>query len=189
LSRRSAKKVKIYTRGGDTGRTGLLDGSRVPKDSLRVAAYGDVDELCAVVGLACAESRSRAAREILRQIQRDLLAVGAQLADPKARVGARKAKAALTPSLVERLERAIDTVEDRLPALTWFILPGGSRVAATLHVARTACRRAERAVVALVRRRQWVDPLVVTYLNRLSDLLFVLARDANHSAGVEEDRW
>jgi cob(I)alamin adenosyltransferase len=189
LSRPTRKKVKIYTRGGDKGRTGLLDGSRVPKDSLRVVAYGDVDELSAVVGLARAESRNRANRALLRQIQRDLMAVGAQLADPKARVGARRAKAALTPALVERLEQAIDDVEERLPALAWFILPGGSRAAAALHLGRTVCRRAERSVVALARRRQQVDGLVVAYLNRLSDLLFVLAREANHSAGVEEDRW
>ena len=188
MKRRSARKIRIYTRGGDKGRTGLLDGSRVPKDDLRVVAYGDVDELCAELGLARAEIRTRAIRDLLYQIQRDLMAVGAQLADPKARVGARKAKAALAPVLVERIEKAIDAAEDRLPALAWFVLPGGSRAAAAIHVARTVCRRAERSVVALARRRR-VDPLVVAYLNRLSDLLFVLARDANHSAGVQEDRW
>jgi cob(I)alamin adenosyltransferase len=189
LSRGAKKKTRIYTRGGDRGRTGLLDGSRVPKDNIRVAACGDVDELCAAVGLARAESRDRATGSVLRQVQRDLMAVGAQLADPEARVGARKAKAALAPALVERLEETIDAAEDRLPPLGWFILPGGSRAAAAIHLARAVCRRAERSVVALARRRRRVDPLVVAYLNRLSDLLFVLARDANHSTGVEEDRW
>lgn len=189
MSRRTTRKVRIYTRGGDKGRTGLLDGSRVAKDSLRVAAYGDVDELCAAVGFARVECRNRGTRELLGQVQRDLMAVGAQLADPRAQVGARRAKAALAPALVERLEKAIDTVEDRLPALASFILPGGSRAAAAIHLARTVCRRAERSVVALAGHRQRVDALVVVYLNRLSDLLFVLARDANRSAGVEEDRW
>jgi cob(I)alamin adenosyltransferase len=181
-------RTKIYTRTGDAGRTGLLDGSRVLKAHMRVAAYGDVDELSAVLGVLDAEGLEGQFGGLLRQIQRDLFAIGAQLADPKARVGARKAKAVLTPSLVERLERAIDSHDATLPPLASFIIPGGSRPAALLHLARTVCRRAERAVVALSRRND-IDPLVIAYLNRLSDLLFVLARRANRSAGVDEDRW
>lgn len=188
MTRPAVRRTKIYTRTGDKGQTGLLDSSRVSKDSPRVGAYGDVDELSAVLGLARAETRDRATQDLLRQVQRDLFAVGAQLADPKARVGARKAKAALAPLLVEQLEKAIDAYDGALPALSLFILPGGARAAAALHLARTVCRRAERTVVALARRHA-VDPLIVPYLNRLSDLLFVLARHANHAAGVAEDRW
>lgn len=187
--KRAGGRTRIYTRTGDRGRTGLLAGARVHKDHLRVAAYGDVDELSATLGVVRAEGACRGeVRDLLRQIQRDLFALGAQLADPKARVGSRKAKAALAPALVERLERAIDAHDEALPPLTSFILPGGSRTGALLHLARTVCRRAERTVVGLTRRHD-VDPLVVVYLNRLSDLLFVLARDANQAAGAAEDRW
>jgi cob(I)alamin adenosyltransferase len=178
--------VKIYTKKGDGGETGLIDGSRVAKDHRRVHAYGEVDELCAVLGLV--RAHGTAAPALLQEIQRDLFALGAQLADPQARVGERKAKAAVTPAHVERLERAIDDAESRLPPLTAFILPGGSVVGASLHLARTVCRRAERATVALARESP-VDPVVLAYLNRLSDLLFVLAREANQNAGVAEDRW
>jgi cob(I)alamin adenosyltransferase len=179
--------VKIYTRMGDAGDTGLIDGSRVGKDDPRVAAYGDVDELSAVIGLARSQAEPPTA-ELLHAIQKDLFAVGAQLADPQALVGARKEKAAVTPAQVAALEQAIDAHEAGLPPLQAFILPGGVLPAAVLHLARTVCRRAERAVVALG-RRETVDPLVVAYLNRLSDLLFVLARHANHRAGVAEERW
>jgi cob(I)alamin adenosyltransferase len=188
VRRPAGGRARIYTRTGDRGRTGLLDSVRVPKDHLRVAAYGDVDELSAALGVARAEDPDGELGFLLGQIQRDLFALGAQLADPKARVGARKAKAALSPDLVERLERAIDSHDDALPPLTSFILPGGSRTGALLHLARTVCRRGERAVVGLARRHD-VDPLVVVYLNRLSDLLFVLARHANRLAGVSEDLW
>jgi len=188
VTRPPIRRTKIYTRGGDKGQTGLLDGSRVSKDDPRVATYGDVDELTALLGLARAETGDRATQDLLRQVQRDLFAVGAQLADRKARVGARKAKAALAPPLLERLERAIDALDAGLPALSFFILPGGTRAAAALHLARTVCRRAERSVVAFARQHA-VDPLIVPYLNRLSDLLFVLARQANQAAGVAEDRW
>jgi cob(I)alamin adenosyltransferase len=180
--------MKIYTKSGDGGITGLADGSRVGKHSLRVAAYGDVDELNAALGLAKAHSEDGELNVLLREIQRDLFAIGAQLADPKARVTAKKAKAAVTASHVERLEKAIDRCEAELPALTAFLLPGGSRLGAFLHLARTVCRRAERGVVALARKHK-LDPLVIVYLNRLSDLLFVLARHENQAAGHPEDRW
>ncbi len=180
--------MKIYTKTGDTGQTGLIDGSRVPKDDPRVAAYGDVDELNAVVGIVKAHCADAALNALMHDVQRDLFAVGAQLADPKAAIAARKPKAAVTPTHVERLERAIDSHEAGLPPLTAFVLPGGSVIGAFLHLARTVCRRAERAVISL-ERDQPVDPLIIVYLNRLSDLLFVLARYVNQSSGVLEDPW
>ena len=179
--------MKIYTKTGDNGTTGLLGGTRVPKDHLRVAAYGDVDELNALLGLVKAEADGSLAR-LLGQIQRDLFALGAQLADPTARVASRKAKATVGAAQTRRLERAIDRAEAGLPALTAFILPGGTSLGAHLHLARTVCRRAERAVITLNRDTP-LDPRLLEYVNRLSDLLFVLARAANHAAGQGEDRW
>jgi cob(I)alamin adenosyltransferase len=179
--------MKIYTKTGDNGTTGLLGGTRVPKDHLRVAAYGDVDELNALLGLVKAEADGSLAR-LLGQIQRDLFALGAQLADPTARVASRKAKATVGAAQTRRLERAIDKAEAGLPALTAFILPGGTSLGAHLHLARTVCRRAERAVITLNRDTP-LDPRLLEYVNRLSDLLFVLARAANHAAGQGEDRW
>jgi cob(I)alamin adenosyltransferase len=180
--------VKIYTKGGDAGETGLIDGSRVPKNDGRVAAYGEVDELSATIGLVRAHSEDAPVRALLHQVQKDLFALGAQLADPQALVGTRKVKAAVAPAQIEVLEQAIDLRQAALPPLQAFILPGGARDAAFLHLARTVCRRAERAVVSLARREK-VDPLVIAYLNRLSDLLFVLSREANHRAGETEERW
>jgi cob(I)alamin adenosyltransferase len=180
--------MKIYTKTGDAGRTALIGGGRVSKDHGRVAAYGDVDELNAVLGVVMAHSIDAPLNQLLHAIQRDLFAIGAQLADPKARVGARKAKAAVTPAQVARLEQEIDRREAELPPLTAFILPGGSTLGAYLHLARTVCRRAERTIVTLG-RKQTLDPLIVVYVNRLSDLLFVLARHENHRSGHPEDRW
>jgi cob(I)alamin adenosyltransferase len=180
--------LKIYTRTGDGGETGLGDGARVGKDTLRVECYGEVDELNACLGIVRGQHEDASLDTLLAQIQKDLFAVGAQLADPGVRVADRKPKAALTPEHVKKLEEAIDARQERLPPLKAFILPGGSPAAARLHFARTVCRRAERRVVALARRED-VDPLVVPYLNRLSDLLFVLARDANRTAGVPENTW
>ena len=179
--------MKIYTKGGDGGLTGLGDGSRVGKDHARVAAYGDVDELNAALGVAAAHATDTAVLELLTAVQRDLFAVGAQLADPRPG-GAARAKAALAPDRVASLEAAIDVRDARLPPLASFVLPAGAPAAAFLHAARTVCRRAERAVVALGRAEP-VDPAIVAYLNRLSDLLFVLARDANHAAGRAEAKW
>jgi cob(I)alamin adenosyltransferase len=180
--------VKIYTRTGDAGQTGLIDGSRVSKDDARVVAYGEVDELSATLGVARAHLADEAGRDLLHAIQKDLFALGAQLADPQARIGSRKLKAAVTPAQVEVLERAIDQRQGVLPPLQAFVLPGGAPAAAFLHLSRTVCRRAERAAVSLAGREK-VDPLVIAYLNRLSDLLFVLAREANHRAGEAEERW
>jgi len=180
--------MKIYTKTGDGGETGLLDGSRVPKDHLRVAACGDLDELNATLGVALTHSQDAALRETLAPIQRDLFALGAQIADPRARVPGVKPKAALGEAQVLRLEQAIDRCEADNPPLNAFILPGGSPPGAFLHLARTVCRRAERSLVTLAREAP-VEPLAIRYLNRLSDLLFVLARHANLKACVAEDRW
>jgi cob(I)alamin adenosyltransferase len=141
-----------------------------------------------VIGLARTDDAEPSLQALLQGIQRDLFAVGAQLADPEARVTSKKEKAAVTAARIEELEREIDACEAALPALRAFILPGGSRLGATLHLARTVCRRAERAVVSLGARSA-LDPLLVTYLNRLSDLLFVLARRENQRAGRAEDLW
>jgi cob(I)alamin adenosyltransferase len=180
--------MKIYTKTGDGGETGLIDGSRVPKNHARVASYGDVDELNAVLGAARAQSSRAELRALLHEIQRDLFAIGAQLADPDSRVAARRPKAALTAGCVEHLEAAIDQHEQALPPLRVFILPGGSPLGSFLHLARTVCRRAERSAVTLSQKES-IDPLILTYLNRLSDLLFVLARFENRSAGEPEDAW
>ena len=179
--------MKIYTKTGDDGTTGLLGGTRVPKDHLRVAAYGDVDELNALLGVVKVEADGRLGR-LLGEIQRDLFALGAQLADPTARLASRKAKATVGATQTRRLERAIDKAEASLPALTAFVLPGGTSLGAHLHLARTVCRRAERAMITLHRDTP-LDRHLLEYVNRLSDLLFVLARTANHAAGRGEDRW
>ena len=180
--------MKIYTKTGDQGQTGLIGGIRVPKDHVRVAAYGDIDELNAAVGLAKAHTRDARLSTLLGEIQRDLFALGAQLADPTAKVGAKKAKAAITAARIRRLERAIDRRDAALPRLTHFILPGGAPLGASLHLARTICRRAERAIVTLARGES-VDARVLAYVNRLADLLFVLARFENQRSGEPEDRW
>lgn len=179
--------MKIYTKTGDRGQTGLLGGARVPKDHARVAAYGEVDETNAAVGLVLAHTKDARLTALLRQVQADLFALGAELADVR-RARKQQAKAAVTPALVERLEREIDARDRVLPPLRAFVLPGGSPAAAFLHSARTVCRRAERSVVALARASR-VDPLAIVYLNRLSDLLFVLARFENHRGRRKERTW
>ena len=183
--------MKIYTKTGDGGETGLFGGARIPKDSVRVATYGEVDELNAALGLARALDPPEFADPLLQSIQRDLFTVGAQLATPdpeKLRKALSRSGAALSESDVAALEEAIDDQESRLEPLRNFILPGGAPKAAALHLARTVCRRAERAVVALSRHEQ-VNPAILRYLNRLSDLLFVLARAANAHAGRPDVKW
>lgn len=169
---------RIYTKSGDGGETGLGDGTRVPKDHPRVTAYGEVDELNAVLGLALACSPGCPETGLLRAIQNDLFDVGADLCVPGPDRPDQSPALRVTAAQAERLERAIDRLNERLRPLTSFILPGGSVAAAHLHLARTVCRRAERAVVTLMRIEP-VNPQVLIYLNRLSDLLFVLARVAN----------
>lgn len=181
--------MKIYTKTGDEGETGLFGGDRIPKDHRRVAAYGDVDELNAAMGLARATAPVDFEDPLLQTIQRDLFTVGAELATPDP---ARLAKALGGPPLgvaeVTALEQAIDRLDAGLPPLKAFILPGGAPKGAAFHVARTVCRRAERTVVGLAREAP-VSPAIRRYLNRLSDLLFVLARTANARAGAGDLPW
>jgi cob(I)alamin adenosyltransferase len=180
--------VKIYTRTGDAGDTGLFDGTRVPKSDPRVSTYGDVDELNAWLGLARAamlDTTDVQLSGMLERMQRDLFALGSRLADPSHKIAGRVTKAAIVPDDVARLENWIDELEQELPPLRRFILPGGSRAGAALHVARTVCRRAERAMVAL----GGLEPELLVYINRVSDLLFVMARAANHRAGNPESEW
>jgi cob(I)alamin adenosyltransferase len=178
--------MPIYTKFGDRGATRLFDGSRVTKSHDRVAAYGEVDELNSTLGVALAETLPSDIRDLLVRIQGHLMSVGASLANPD---GDRaKAKSRPDAAWIGELEAAIDRYDAEPPALRRFILPGGSRAAAALHMARTTCRRAERRVVELS-ESTGVDTVVLGYINRLSDLLFVLARVANHREGIEETQW
>jgi len=178
--------VKIYTRTGDRGETSLLDGTRVGKADPRVEAFGEVDELNAWLGLSRSTALASDLDEALVAIQRDLFALGARLADPASKIAARVAKVALGDDDVERLEHVIDRLEAELPPLTRFILAGGSPGGAALHVARAVCRRAERRMMAL---EPAPEAVMIRYINRLSDLLFVMARAVNRRAGVAETEW
>ena len=180
--------MKIYTRRGDGGETDLFGGPRVAKDALRVEAYGAIDEANAALGLAAANSGCEDLRRISQEIQARLFDLGGTLATPDP---ARRAKSRV-PELdgddVEPLERHIDAIESELAPLQRFILPGGTPAAAAFHGARTVCRRAERRLVAL-HREEAVDAMSLRYVNRLSDLLFVLARVENERAGVADIEW
>jgi cob(I)alamin adenosyltransferase len=176
---------RIYTRTGDTGETSLGDRTRVPKDHPRVAAYGSVDELNAVLGLLLTQPVPEA--ELLRSIQNDLFDVGADLCLPLAPDEKPGQHLRVRPEQAARLEAAIDRLNAGLQPLTSFVLPGGRPAAAWCHLARTVCRRAERAVVTLARCEP-INPQVIVYLNRLSDLLFILARVAN-DGGREDVLW
>ncbi len=178
--------MKIYTRTGDAGETSLFDGTRVRKDTARVDVYGEVDELNAWLGLARASRLDRSLNDAVMQVQRDLFALGALLADPAARIANRVTKATLGDADVERLEQLIDRLEADLSPLRRFILPGGAPSGAALHVARAVCRRVERRMIAL---EPPVEPVLIRYVNRLSDLLFVMARFANHYVGAAETEW
>ena len=181
--------MKIYTKTGDAGDTGLFGGGRVPKDDVRVQAYGDVDELNAVLGVArCIEVMPRI-DEVLVPVQRDLFAIGALLATPdREKMAQHLQKARIDEDRIAELEGAIDDAERELEPLTAVIIPGGTPKAAALHLARTVCRRAERHVVTLQREVE-LPALAIIYLNRLSDLLFTLARLANRRAGAGEVTW
>lgn len=178
---------RIYTKSGDGGETGLGDGRRVPKDHARVEAYGQVDELNAVLGLLAAYCPDAPEGGLLRVIQNDLFDVGADLCIPATAAEQPGDVLRVTAAQAERLEQAIDRVNEGLQPLKSFVLPGGGPAAAWLHLARTVCRRAERAVVGLT-HHEAVNPQVVVYLNRLSDLLFVLARAAN-AGGAGDVLW
>lgn len=178
-------RMKIYTKTGDGGETGLFGGPRVAKNHPRVEAYGDVDELNAVLGVVRSEGVGQSIDELLAAIQNRLFDLGAELASPDPdRTGTRR----ITAQQIAALEAAIDFHDAGLPPLKNFILPGGARPAALLHLARTVCRRAERRVVALGENEP-VSAEIIIYLNRLSDLLFVLARCVNTAAGMKDIEW
>jgi cob(I)alamin adenosyltransferase len=179
--------MKIYTKTGDAGETGLFGGARVAKDDVRVEAYGAVDELNAALGLAAAlDARDEEAARIA-EIQNDLFVVGAELACVPEKRNHLKLRL-IDPTDVARLERHIDVLQASLPALSNFILPGGAPVAAALHQARTICRRAERRLLTLS-RTQGVSPQLLVYMNRLADLCFVMARHAQSARGATDIAW
>ncbi|HEY9517336.1 MAG TPA: cob(I)yrinic acid a,c-diamide adenosyltransferase [Gemmatimonadaceae bacterium] len=181
--------MKIYTKTGDKGDTGLFGGGRVSKSHPRVEAYGAVDELNSVLGMARSIEMMPRIDEVLAPVQRDLFSLGALLATPDHdKVRQQLEKARIDDSRIAELERAIDEGEAELEPLKAFILPGGTPKSAALHMARTVCRRAERRVILLASDVE-IPPVVVIYLNRLSDLLFVLARVANRRAGAPEVTW
>jgi cob(I)alamin adenosyltransferase len=181
--------MKIYTRTGDQGETGLFGGGRVPKDHPRVAAYGDVDELNSAIGVARATPPTDAYDGLLESIQRDLFAIGGHLATPDPeKVAKALEKAELSAARIAEFERVMDGADLELPPLRAFVLPAGTPKAAALHLARTVCRRAERSVVHLSHGSD-VPGLFVVYLNRLSDLLFTLARMGNHRSGTGDVTW
>jgi cob(I)alamin adenosyltransferase len=180
--------MKIYTRTGDAGGTALFGGTRVSKADARVAAYGDVDELNACLGaVRSQDGLSGDITGLIEQLQKDLFAIGARLADPAEKIAERVTKVAVTDGDIRRLEEWIDRLEAELPPLRRFILPGGNRAGALLHFSRTVCRRAERAIVAL--GTDHVEAHLLAYVNRLSDLLFVIARAVNHRGGQPEVEW
>ena len=179
--------MKIYTKTGDAGETGLFGGARVSKASLRVEAYGEVDELNSAVGWARVAVSGSDLDSLLNQIQNDLFEVGAELGSTEDRKQ-KSAMPLIDEPQVEALERAIDKYEEGPPALTSFVLPGGTESAARFHLARCVCRRAERSLVELGAQENLRGELF-RYINRLSDLLFVLARHTNHMAGVEDIPW
>jgi cob(I)alamin adenosyltransferase len=176
--------TRIYTRGGDAGETSLGDGSRVSKLDSRIAAFGTTDELNSVLGVVLAGECPAELRAPLGLIQNELFDVGADLCVPVEIEGRLRVEQAM----VDRLEELCDSFNDDLPELKSFVLPGGAAAAAGLHVARTVCRRAERETLVAAREHE-INPLVAVYLNRLSDLLFILARAANALAGTDEPLW
>jgi cob(I)alamin adenosyltransferase len=176
--------TKIYTRGGDAGETSLGDGSRVSKLDPRIQAYGTVDELNAAVGVVLAGAAPAAIRPVLERVQNELFDLGADLSVPLHVEG----RLRVEQPLVDRLEEECDRLNAELPELRSFVLPGGTPTAAALHVARTICRRAEREAIDAAAAVD-ISPLVAVYLNRLSDLLFILSRAANAEAGHDEPLW
>lgn len=180
--------MKIYTKTGDKGETSLFGGKRVWKDDLRIQAYGTTDELNAVLGIAVAELSDVELKDVISGIQNDLFTVGSDLASPIEKENKNFVIPRIDSQFITRLELSIDKFDSQLPALKNFILPGGSKVSAILHHARTVCRRAEREVVALS-RIEGINDQIEVYLNRLSDLLFVLARFENFSSKHPDIEW
>ena len=181
--------MRIYTKTGDAGETGLFGGGRVPKDHARVQAYGDVDELNSVLGVVRATQPVHFMDDLLETIQRDLFALGGNLATPDPeKVKEALTKAELSADRIAAFERIMDEADRELPALRAFVLPAGTPKAAALHLARTICRRAERSVVRLAHEAD-ISDLFLVYLNRLSDLLFTLARMVNHREGAGDVTW
>lgn len=178
--------MKIYTKTGDKGKTSLFGGTRVLKDTLRIEAYGSVDELNSHIGVVRALNPEPAVDRILERVQQQLFILGADLATPRTRKEGKIDR--IQTRHVEYLEQSIDQLESKLPPLSQFILPAGSRTAAELHVARTVCRRAERRIVQLAQKSD-IGTTPIVYINRLSDFLFVAARSANKIEGEEEVRW
>ena len=176
--------MPIYTRRGDGGETDVLGGARLPKDHPHIEAIGQLDELNALLGIAIAFSDDEKGNLLLREMQKDIFVIGAGFAA----AGRSKLHKRIGPQRVSELEAEIDRIEAQISPLHHFILPGGSKTASLLHLARTVCRRAERSIVALSRKEK-VGPQVITYLNRLGDLLFVMARAANRRKRVEETVW
>lgn len=177
-------KIRIYTRTGDKGQTSLVDGTRVLKSNARVETYGTIDELNAAIGVTRSFLQDEMIDHWLETIQRDLFNIGSTLATPSDK----QVPARVHLPSAESLEQLIDKCDEELPALMNFILPGGTKAGATLHLARTMCRRAERRLVALIEQDP-VNPEILRYINRLADLLFSLARLENYRRGVEEVRW
>jgi cob(I)alamin adenosyltransferase len=179
--------MNIYTRKGDSGNTSLYGGERVSKHSDRIEAYGTVDELNSILGIALTQEPANRTKEILVRLQQELFILGADLATP---AGSKTRIDRIQHKDIKHLESFIDELEDYLPPLKNFILPGGSRCGATLHLARTVCRRAERAAVTCTKtENHQISTESIIYLNRFSDLLFVLARYENHQSGAEETPW
>jgi cob(I)alamin adenosyltransferase len=187
---RTPKKSNVYTRTGDRGETGLFGGRRVRKDHPRVEAYGTIDELNAALGLAVSALRQRKLVAIVQSIQNELFNIGAELASdqPVRRAKRDSSTIQLDTAKVAPLEELIDEYDAKVPALRTFILPGGSEASARLHLARTVCRRAERATVTLAAKER-VNEAIIAYLNRLCDLLFVLARYVSKADGKRELLW
>jgi cob(I)alamin adenosyltransferase len=178
--------MRIYTRTGDDGRTGLYGGGRVNKDDVRIEAYGTVDELNAALGIVRTWEVPMEVDQVLQAVQNELFSLGAELATPQPDEHGTRF---VDQDKIKRLETSIDRLDGSLPPLTQFILPSGSQAASALHLARCICRRAERRVVTLSGQNAEISPLVVEYLNRLGDLLFVLARVVNAGQGVADQPW
>jgi cob(I)alamin adenosyltransferase len=179
--------MKIYTKVGDGGDTYLFGGDKVRKDHPRVMAYGEVDELNSVLGWAASLAQDPELSDLIEIVQNDLFVLGADLATPS-HTRSPKPVPRIGPPEIARLEQAIDAISKSLPALTHFVLPGGSALGAALHVARSVCRRAERALLPLMGSEKSIQEAQI-YLNRLSDFLFILARQANQKSGEKETMW